>query len=86
MFWWDSKEVKLLFVICKYHLYCQKLNKKKKINFDEFKQWIAFKFHIEGLYFNLFNFDNSQLACSDGTLKKSNYCLLFANIIYTVKN
>ena len=42
-------------LFAKYYLYCQKLN-NKQINFDEFKQRIAFKLRIEGLSsFNLFN-------------------------------
>ena len=42
------KKLNYCLLFAKYYLYCQKLN-KKKINFDEFKQRIAFKFRIEGL-------------------------------------
>ena len=42
------KKLNYCLLVAKYYLYCQKLN-KKQLNFDEFKQRIAFKFRIEGL-------------------------------------
>ena len=43
------KKFNYCLLFAKYYLYCQKLN-KKQINFDEFKQRIGFKLHIEGFH------------------------------------
>ena len=42
------KKLNYCLLFAKHYLYCQKLN-KKQINFDEFKQRIAFKLRIGGL-------------------------------------